>query len=149
MKGHGILRGIAWRPADGDAMAEVQQCEVLPGRGICTENRKAGKREITLISQELWQQTCAELGTTLPWHARRANLLIEGLDFGRLVGHEITIGDQVRICIHGETKPCGIMDKQHDGLRKSLEPNLRGGVFGQVLTGGIISVGQAVMFGHW
>jgi MOSC domain-containing protein YiiM len=125
-------------------MAEVQQCEVLPGRGITTENRKTGKREITLISQERWQQTCAELGTMLPWHTRRANLLIEGLDFASLVGQVINIGDHVTVRVHGETKPCGIMDQQYDGLRKSLEPDFRGGVFGQVLTGGTLRIGQNV-----
>ena len=144
MNQSGILQGIAWRSVDGDVMAEVQQCEVLPGRGITTENRKRGKREITLISQELWQQACAELGTTLPWYTRRANLLIEGLDFASLVGQVINIGDQVTVRVHGETKPCGIMDQQYDGLRKMLEPDFRGGVFGQVLNGGTLRVGLKV-----
>jgi MOSC domain-containing protein YiiM len=125
-------------------MTEVDHCEVAAGRGITSENRKAGKREITLISKERWLQTCAELGSTLPWHTRRANLLIEGLDLALTIGQVVAIGDTVKIRIHGETKPCGIMDKQHGGLRKTLDPDFRGGVFGQVVTGGVLRVGATV-----
>ena len=144
MKPTGILRAIACRPADGEAMTEVQQCEVLPGRGITTENRKAGKREITLISKERWEQTCSQLGAALPWYTRRANLLIEGLDLASAIGEVLAIGDHVKIRIHGETKPCSIMDKQHQGLRKTLEPDFRGGVYGQVLSAGSLRTGDPV-----
>jgi len=36
------------------------------------------------------------------------------------------------------------MDQQHAGLRQALVPDCRGGVYGQVLTGGTILVGDAV-----
>jgi MOSC domain-containing protein YiiM len=126
----GTLRAIAWRPVDGDIMTEVTHCEVLPGRGITTENRKPGKREITLISKERWQQACAELGVPVPWYARRANLLIEGLNLASAIGQTIVIGDKVRIRIHGETAPCGIMDAT-SRLKKTLIPDFRGGVHGR------------------
>lgn len=139
----GVVRGIAHRPVDGAAMEEVAVCQVLPGRGIVTENRKPGKREITLISREAWRDTCRELGAELPWFTRRANLLIEGLDLAALVGKSIQIGD-VRIFIHGETKPCGLMDQQHEGLRAVLVPAFRGGVHGQVCSAGTIRIGDSV-----
>lgn len=138
---YGILRGIAVRPQDGDAMREVASCRVEPGRGIDLENRKPGKREVTLLSAEAWRDVCRELNTELPWHTRRANLLIEGLDLPATVGKTLRIGN-VRILIHGETRPCGVMDQQYEGLRKTLKPDMRGGVHGEVLVGGALRVGD-------
>jgi MOSC domain-containing protein YiiM len=124
-------------------MREAQQATVYPGRGIDSENRKSGRREVTLLSVEAWADTCRELGVNIPWYTRRANLLIEGIDLGAALGQVIKIGP-VQIRIHGETRPCGIMDAQQQGLREALKPNLRGGVHGEVLTGGVFRVGDLV-----
>jgi len=139
----GRLRGVAFRPTDGDPMTELQECHVVAGRGIDRENRKPGKREVTLLSAESWADACRELGIDLPWHARRANFLIEGLDLGALIGRTIAVGD-MQVHIHGETKPCAIMDQARDGLRQALVPECRGGVFGQVLAGGLVRVNDPV-----
>lgn len=139
----GILKGIAWRPTDGDPMQEVLECRILLHRGLDSENRKPGKREVTLLSTEAWSDVCRELGTTIPWHIRRANLLIEGIDLSATIGKKLTIGE-VTLEIHGETKPCALMDQQHTGLRDALKPEARGGVYGQVLTPGTIRVGDSV-----
>lgn len=139
----GVLRGIAVRPTDGAAMREVPACRILPGRGVDLENRKAGKREVTLLSMETWQVVCQELGTPLPWHTRRANLLIAGIDLPATVGRTLRIGE-VRILIHGETRPCAVMDQQFAGLRKALVPDMRGGVIGEVLEGGEVHIGDEV-----
>ena len=139
----GKVAAIAWRPTDGDAMREIGRCRVRADTGLDTENRKPGKRSLTLLSKEQWAAVCAELGAELPWYTRRANLLIEGLDLASTIGREITIGD-VRVRIHDETKPCRIMDQQFAGLRKALLPDCRGGVFGQVLNDGTIDVGNTV-----
>jgi MOSC domain-containing protein YiiM len=138
-----MVKAIAHRPTDGQPMAETRECLVLAGRGLDLENRKPGKREITLLSAESWAETCRALGAEVPWYSRRANLLVEGLDLGSTIGRTLTIGP-VRIHVHGETKPCKIMDQQRDGLREALIPSMRGGVYGQVLTGGTIRVGDHV-----
>lgn len=139
----GILRAIACRPTDGDSMQLVEQCHVLAKRGIDTENRPHGKREVTLLSAEAWAAVCRELGADLPWHMRRANFLVEGIDLAGMIGNTISLGE-VRIHVHGETKPCGIMDEQHKGLCQALVPDGRGGVFGQVTTEGTVRVGDRV-----
>ncbi len=139
----GFLRGIAHRPTDSDPMQEVPEAVVFPGRGINVENRKRGKREITLISVEAWSDVCRELGASLPWHVRRANMLIEGIDLGATIGKQLLIGD-VRIRVHGETRPCGLMDQQYQGLRNALIPQCRGGVHGEVLAGGTLRAGDRV-----
>jgi MOSC domain-containing protein YiiM len=139
----GTLKGIAHRPVDGEPMREAREANVQPGRGLDTENRKTGRREVTLLAVEAWADACRELGVEVPWHVRRANLLIEGVDLGATLGQVISIGP-VQIRIHGETRPCGIMESQKKGLRDALKPNFRGGVHGEVLTGGTIRVGDAV-----
>lgn len=140
---NGILAAIAHRSVDGDPMIEIDHCTVIPGRGLDSENRKAGKREVTLMSKQAWDDTCRELGTELPWWTRRANFLIDGIDLASCAGKELSIGP-VRIKVHGETRPCHLMDQQHDGLRQALTPAWRGGVTGQVLVGGTLRVGDGV-----
>ena len=139
----GTLKAIAHRPTDGEPMREALQATVHPGRGLDSENRKTGRREVTLLAAEAWADACHELGVDISWLVRRANLLIEGVDLGATIGQVISIGP-VQIRIHGETKPCGIMESQQAGLRDALKPNFRGGVHGEVLTGGTIRVGDPV-----
>lgn len=139
----GLLRGIAYRRTDGQAMLEADECAVLIARGLERENRKPGKREVTLLSAEAWADVCRELSRDLPWRMRRANLLVEGVNLASTIGREIAVGE-VRLRIHGETKPCGLMDRQHPGLRAALVPECRGGVYGQVLSAGTIRVGDRI-----
>jgi len=139
----GKVRGIAHRPVDGDAMIEATSCQVIAGRGIDTENRKTGKREITLLSAESWSQTCRDLGKEIPWWTRRANLLIEGFPLVDALGKRLKVGP-VELLIHGETKPCKLMDAQVAGLTRALVPEFRGGVHGQVVVGGTIRIGDTV-----
>lgn len=123
----GEVVAIAHRPVDSDPMVEAVECEIAPGRGIVSENRKPGTREITLISAEAWEEVCRELGTRLPWYSRRANILVRGIDLSSTIGRRLGLGG-VKLLIHGETKPCGIMDQQAAGLTKALVPDCRGGV---------------------
>ena len=127
-------------------MIETTQVNVLPGRGIDTENRKPGKREITLVSTQSWADACCDLGTAVPWFFRRANLLIEGIDLPATLGKTLKIGP-VELLVHGETRPCGIMNQQHQGLKAALTPQVRGGVHAQVLVGGTLRVGDTVVVG--
>lgn len=139
----GLLKSIAYRRRDAEPMREVKEAVVRVGRGLDRENRPGGKREVTLLSAEAWEETCRELETELPWYTRRANLLVERIDLAETITHTIRVGE-VEIRVHGETKPCDIMDEQHEGLRRTLIPDCRGGVYGQVLEGGTIRVGDRV-----
>jgi len=124
-------------------MTPVNECTIAAGGCIDTEARKPGPRALTLISKEAWSDACDELGADLPWYTRRANVLIEGVDLRASLGKKLRLGP-VRLLVHGETKPCKLMDEQHQGLREVLKPDFRGGVFGEVLEGGTIRVGDAV-----
>ncbi len=143
----GILKGIAHRPTDGEPMREAREAVVLPGRGLEVENRKSGRREVTLLSAESWADVCREVGVSLPWYARRANLLIAGMDLSTTIGRIIRVG-AIEVRIHGESKPCNVMEAQQVGLRDALKPHCCGGVFGEVLAGGTIRVGDRVEVTH-
>ncbi|MGH7650467.1 MAG: hypothetical protein ACREMS_01360 [Gemmatimonadaceae bacterium] len=52
--------------------------------------------------------------------------------------------DRSRILIGGELTPCERMDEALPGLRAAMRPEWRGGVFGRVMSAGIIRVGYPV-----
>jgi len=139
----GTIVAIAYRPTDGDVMRDLTECRVLEKRGLELENRKHGKREVTLLSKAAWAQTCRDVDAELSWHLRRANFLVSGIDLAACIGGKIAIGE-VEVWIHAETRPCGLMDEQHHGLKDALKPDFRGGVHGQVVVGGRVRVGDEV-----
>lgn len=141
--GVGMVRGVAYCSVKGGLMVETNRAETLVGLGLRDEPWHQAKRGVTLLSVESWRDACHELGTDLVWTLRRANVLIEGVDLGTLIGRTIAIGDG-RYRVHGETKPCGLMDQQHNGLRAALVPAMRGGVHAEVLTAGTIRGGDRV-----
>jgi MOSC domain-containing protein YiiM len=140
----GVLRGIAIRMGPGLPMNEMTEALVETGRGLSGDAGHRGKRGLTLLSEPAWNEVRRELQQNLPWTLRRANLLVDGLNLASLVGRSLRIGD-VCLLIHGETKPCAVMDRQWLGLRPALTPPFRGGVHAEVLSGGRIRVGDFVM----
>ena len=139
----GTLQGIAVREASRAPMKEQQQVEVTTTQGIVQDYRGTGLRQVTLLDLGQWQAVLAELGIDLPWYTRRANLLIVGIDLPATVGRRLQIG-ACRLAIDGETTPCQRMDELHPGLRQILCPGMRGGVWGRVLQGGPLHVGDSV-----
>lgn len=139
--GVGTVRGVAFCSVKGGSMVETNRAETLVGFGLRDEPWHHARRGVTLLSVESWRDACHELGTDLAWTTRRANVLVEGIDLASLIGGTIAIGDG-RYLVHGETKPCGLMDQQHAGLRAALVPAMRGGVHAEVITAGTIRVGD-------
>lgn len=140
----GTIVAIAYRPNVGDPMIEIDRAAVSVGKGLDLEPSHKGKRGVTLLSRQSWNDVCRELKADIPWHTRRANVLIDGLDLERLVGHSLQIGD-VRLQVHGETQPCSLMDKLHFGLREILIPKYRGGVHAEVITAGELKTGNKIV----
>lgn len=143
MPSTGIIQSIAYCPIKRAAMTETDRAELLPGLGLSVEPFHKGKRGLTLLSTQSWAEVCRELGADIPWTTRRANVLIDGLDLPSTVGQMLAIGP-VRLLVHGETRPCGLMDEYHPGLKDALIPSMRAGVHAQILMGGSIAVGQSV-----
>ena len=143
MSDQATLQGIAVRGASRAPMREVQEASVTVTDGIVEDYRGTGLRQVTFIDAGQWRQVAGELGVDLPWHTRRANLLVGGLDLPGTVGSRLRIGDCL-FEIHGETEPCERMNELQAGLRAGLAPEMRGGVWGKVLESGRIRVGQSV-----
>lgn len=139
----GIVKGIAVRDASRAPMKELQQVEVTLAHGIIQDYRGTGLRQVTFLDVGQWQEVLDELGIELPWYTRRANVLIEGIALPATVGRRLQVG-ACRFAIGGETTPCERMDELQPGLRRILTPALRGGVWGKVLQGGALRVGDAV-----
>ena len=121
-----------------DAVAEAHLEE---GLGIAGNANRGGKRQVTLIEQEVWQQHMDRLRGDVDPSSRRANLMISGCTLRESRGRVLQIGE-CRIMIRGETKPCERMDEALPGLRDAMFPEWGGGAFGEVIAGGAIRVGD-------
>lgn len=126
-------------------MDPKDSARALVGRGLEGNADQGGKRQITVISVEAWAEAEAELGRCVAPEARRANLLVRGVDLGQTRDKVLRIGD-LRLEIRGETRPCRRMDEAAEGLKQALSPDWRAGVYGQVLADADISVGDAVFW---
>lgn len=101
-------------------------------------------RQITVLAREAWEAAAAEAGDGgLPWTARRANLLVEGVELPRGKGGVLRIGP-ARLEVTGQTYPCLRMEEVRTGLLRALAKDWRGGVTCRILAGGSIYLGEAV-----
>jgi MOSC domain-containing protein YiiM len=140
----GRLVSIARRDRKRAPMEVLDRARITGDAGVEGDFRgRPGKRQVTVLASEDWQAACAELGRSLPWTDRRANLLIEGIPLPRRTGSRLVIGAAV-LEITGELDPCSRMDEASDGLREALTPDWRGGVTCRVLADGDVRVGDAV-----
>ncbi len=124
-------------------MREVEATTAVPGAGLTGDHAGGGNRQVTLLDEAAWRDACAELGQELSPGARRANLVLSGIDLDAAIGRALRIGPCL-IRVIAETRPCRLMDDVVDGLQKALDPNRRGGVYGRVLEGGEVRVGAPV-----
>lgn len=124
-------------------MEPVPEAELQAGRGIVGNADFGGRRQVTILDADEWQRRLADLGASLDPSARRANLLVRGVDLVESRGRVLGVGD-CRVRIGGETKPCNLMDESLDGLRAALYENWGGGAWGGVTTGGRIALGEPV-----
>jgi MOSC domain-containing protein YiiM len=111
--------------------------------GIVDDANYGAGRQITIISGDAWDRVIDAMGADVDPSARRANLMVRGIALPGTRGRILEVGS-CRILVQGETRPCHIMDEARQGLREALSPEWRGGVYGKVLAGGVIRVGDPV-----
>lgn len=126
----------------GGPMDPVMFAEAVPGRGLAGNANQGGKRQVTLIDESRWKEACEELGVDVHPTARRANVMLCGIDLEGMRGRTLRIGPML-VRIYNETRPCEQMEEAQPGLRAALQPRWRGGAYGEIVEGGVIQVGDA------
>lgn len=116
---------------------------LVAGRGIEGNADQGGRRQVTIIAAERWGELMAELEASTDPSARRANLLVSGIDLADTRGRLLQVGT-CRLRVRGETAPCERMDEALPGLREAMRARWGGGVFAEVTAGGEIRVGDPV-----
>lgn len=139
----GVLEAIWIKRMRLGPMDPVREAMLVAGAGIVGNADQGRKRQVTVISADAWDDVTAELGTDVDPSARRANLLVRGIDLRECRGKVLEVGG-CRIELMGETRPCERMDAAATGLRDALRSDWRGGAFGVVLDDGTIRVGDPV-----
>lgn len=137
-------------------MEDLRSAVVTAAAGVHGDFRgavrpgKVPRRQVSLMEIESWRAALDEVhatdlfGQRPPWHARRANLLVEGLRLPRKAGAVLVICRHLRIEVTMECDPCGRMEEVAPGLERALTPDWRGGVLGRVLDDGEIAVGDEI-----
>lgn len=139
----GEILSIWIKRSHGGPMDSVSEARLVAGRGIVDNADQGGWRQITLVDEAAWQGAVHELGTEVDPSARRANVLLRGVDLENSRGRILRLGECV-IHIQGETRPFHLMDEAERGLRNGLRSRWRGGAFSEIVEGGTIRVGDRV-----
>ena len=113
--------------------------------GLRGNANRGGKRQVTIISQERWAELMDALGADLSPSARRANVMVSGLNLENSRGRVLRLGT-TRLLINGETRPCEQMEAAHAGLQQLMKERWGGGAFAEVVEGGEIRVGDDVQW---
>ena len=137
----GRLEAIWIKRMKRGPMDAAPRARLVAGRGLAGNANQGGRRQVTILDAAAWERLTGTLGGPIPSSARRANLVVRGLDLARTRGRVLRVGG-CRIRILGETKPCERMDEALPGLREAMWPEWGGGAFGTVLDDGEIVVGD-------
>lgn len=140
------LIGIATHPESKAPIVQHQTIYVSLENGLENDyhGSKKRKNQVTLLSLKSWNKACEIAGTELDWSQRRANLLIDDIDFDEsMIGQQIQIGS-ILLEIKGEADPCDRMEALAPGLKAALTPNWYGGARCKVLREGQINLGDKV-----
>jgi MOSC domain-containing protein YiiM len=141
----GKLEAIWLKRGRGGPMDAVKRVTLVAQQGLVGNTDQGGRRQVTLIEQEVWQALMDQVGASLDPAARRANLMLSGIRLAHTRNRVLQVGN-CRLRILGETKPCEQMDEAWAGLRAAMVDNWAGGAFAEILDDGEITVGDPV---HW
>ncbi|MDQ0819517.1 MOSC domain-containing protein YiiM [Arthrobacter sp. V4I6] len=132
--------------------ADAEHAELVAGKGIVGDRffGKAAHMDaaVTVFAIEALEAIAAELGTApLDPLLTRRNVVLRGAQLAPLLGHDFALesrGDLVRLKAGRPAHPCAWMDEMlAPGAHKAMRG--RGGVRCQVLSGGVLHRGPAVL----
>jgi MOSC domain-containing protein YiiM len=141
----GEIVDIWIKRAHGSVMDRVERADAIAGRGLAGNADRSRRRQITIIDEAAWAEAAAETGVDVDPSKRRANVMLRGIPLADSRGKLLRLGPCL-VRILGETRPCEQMEEAQAGLRKALGPNWRAGVFGEIVEGGTIEVGDSAEF---
>lgn len=148
----GTVVAIYLTPQASEPMIAVSEVRAVEGKGLegdryfhqtGTYSQKPGPdREVTLIESEALEALQRETGITLAPGASRRNIVTRGAPLNQLVGKEFRVGEVtlrgIRLC-----EPCAHLEQlTQPGVLQALVH--RGGLRAQILTGGMIRVGDSL-----
>ncbi len=151
----GRVLAINITPRGGEMPQPVQSIHAIPGRGLEGDRYNLGKgsfqkpgeklqpgSEATLIESEAIEGLEREHGISITQAASRRNITTQGVALNDLIGKEFTVGE-VRMKGIRPCRPCDHLEsKTQPGVKAGLAN--RGGLRAQILTEGIIQVGDPV-----
>lgn len=138
----GRVEALWTKRAHRGVMDAHREVVCVAGKGIEGNTCRSSTRQVTIIAREPWEAMMRELGGAVAPAARRANIMVSGVELAKSRGKVLRLGG-VRVRIRGETRPCERMDEALAGLRTAMDPEWRGGAFGEVLDDGLVAVGDA------
>ncbi len=122
-------------------MDAVDDAQAIAGRGLVGNADQGRRRQVTIIDETAWNTAAAETGHDVEPSKRRANIMLRGIGLEQSRGRHLRIGPCL-IRILGETTPCERMDEAQPGLRNALRTAWRTGVFGEIVEGGPVRIGD-------
>ncbi len=137
------LEAIWIKRARRGPMDARERTRAIAGRGLDGNADQGGRRQVTILSADSWEDVRRELGADVDPRLRRVNLFVRGVELAGSRGRVLRVGS-CRILVRGETRPCNLMEESHPGLQRALEPRWRGGVYGELLDDGDLAVGDPV-----
>ena len=131
----------------GSQIINVKEIEVLKGKGL-VDDRKFRETnlkhcQITLIEIENINYFNKISKTNIPAIEFRRNIITENISLNELVGKEFFVG-KVRLKAHDLCRPCKYLQdrlKQNNFVKEFLH---KGGLRCEILTDGIIKVGDII-----
>ncbi|GEL09025.1 MOSC domain-containing protein [Salisediminibacterium halotolerans] len=141
----GKVAGLWVKRMKRGPMDAVKSAEFLADQGIVHNADQRGKRQVTVIEQEVWQDLMDRFGSRLPPETRRANVMTENVSLQGKRGQILRLGE-VQIKLLGETKPCERMDEALPGLKQAMVDHERGGLYGVILNSGTVHIHDTATF---
>jgi MOSC domain-containing protein YiiM len=139
----GKLERIWIKRAHGGRMDLVETATLVNNKGLRGNADYGVRRQVTIVSLERWAEVTHDVGADVDPSARRANLLVSGVDLLDSRGRVLRVGS-CRLEIGGEVRPCELMEAAHAGLQRAMSPRWGGGAWARVLDEGEIRIGDAV-----
>jgi MOSC domain-containing protein YiiM len=149
----GTVESIFLAPSAGAELKPAEEVRALPGKGLEGDRYAKGEgsfsrwpgagREVTLIESEVIRDVAERHGIDLGHGRSRRNVVTRGVRLNELVGKRFRIGAAL---FRGDrlAEPCGYLARRvGDGVQQVLKG--RGGLRADVIEGGVIRVGDALV----